>query len=214
MTSTIRVLIFTGGQIAPSLLHEIRQDDFIIGADRGALFLIKHDITPDIAVGDFDSVTPDELEMIRAHSKELIDCDAVNKDLTDTELAIDLAIDKQPNEIVMLGALGSRLDHTLSNVHMLLRAMHHQITAYIIDDNNYVTLTGSSCVVENRGYTYVSLLPLTPEVTGIYLEGFMYPLEDATLKIGQSLGISNRLLGAEGTVRIESGFLLIIQSKD
>lgn len=214
MTSTNRVLIFTGGQIAPSLLNEIRQDDFIIGADHGALFLIKHNVTPDMAVGDFDSVTPDELEIIRAHSKEFIACDAIDKDLTDTELAIDLAIEKQPDEIVLIGALGSRLDHTLSNVHMLLRSMHHQITASIIDNNNYVTLTGSNCVVENRGYTYVSLLPLTPEVTGIYLEGFMYPLEDATLKIGQSLGISNRLLGAKGTVRIESGFLLIIQSKD
>ncbi|MOA02973.1 Thiamine pyrophosphokinase [compost metagenome] len=154
------------------------------------------------------------MEVIRAHSRELIACDAINKDLTDTELAIDLAIDKQPGEIVIIGALGSRLDHTLSNVHMLLRAMHHQITASIMDHNNYVTLTGSSSIVQSRGYTYVSLLPLTPEVTGIYLDGFMYPLEDATLKIGQSLGISNRLLDTEGTVRIESGFLLIIQSKD
>ncbi|MBA9084058.1 thiamine pyrophosphokinase [Fontibacillus solani] len=214
MTSTNRVLIFTGGQIDPALLDEIRQEDIIIGADRGALFLIKHDIIPDIAVGDFDSVTPEEMEVIRAHSRELIACDAINKDLTDTELAIDLAIDKQPGEIVIIGALGSRLDHTLSNVHMLLRAMHHQITASIMDHNNYVTLTGSSSIVQSRGYTYVSLLPLTPEVTGIYLDGFMYPLEDATLKIGQSLGISNRLLDTEGTVRIESGFLLIIQSKD
>ncbi|MNI82713.1 Thiamine pyrophosphokinase [compost metagenome] len=114
----------------------------------------------------------------------------------------------------MIGALGSRFDHTLANVHMLLRAMHHQISASIIDQNNYVTLTGSSCTVENRGFKYVSLLPLTPEVTGINLEGFMYPLEDATLKIGQSLGISNRLVASEGKVRIESGFLLIIQSKD
>ncbi|MNN73640.1 Thiamine pyrophosphokinase [compost metagenome] len=114
----------------------------------------------------------------------------------------------------MIGALGSRFDHTLANVHMLLRAMHHQISASIIDQNNYVTLTGSSCIVENRGFKYVSLLPLTPEVTGINLEGFMYPLEDATLKIGQSLGISNRLVASEGKVRIESGFLLIIQSQD
>lgn len=214
MTSTNRVLIFTGGQIDPSLLNEIRQDDIIIGADRGALFLINHGITPDLAVGDFDSVSEEELTVIRTHSKETISCDAVNKDLTDTELAIDLAIDKQPAEIVMIGALGSRFDHTLANVHMLLRAMHHQISASIIDQNNYVTLTGSSCTVENRGFKYVSLLPLTPEVTGINLEGFMYPLEDATLKIGQSLGISNRLVASEGKVRIESGFLLIIQSKD
>ncbi|RCX23542.1 thiamine pyrophosphokinase [Fontibacillus phaseoli] len=209
-----RVLIFAGGNIDPKFLKDIRQDDMIIGADRGALFLVEHGISPDISVGDFDSVSPQELDHIKNNSKEIIACDAVNKDLTDTELAFDLAIERHAADIVMIGVLGSRLDHTLSNIQMMLRGMQHQINSAIWDTNNYVTLTGTSCEVEDRGYTYVSLLPLTPEVTGIHLEGFMYPLENATLKMGQSLAISNRLTDRKGTVRIESGLLLIIQSKD
>lgn len=209
-----RVLIFAGGTIDPDIIKEIRKDDMIIGADRGALFLVQHGIRPDLAVGDFDSVTPEELELIQANSREMIACDAVNKDLTDTELAFDLAIERHASEVVMTGVVGTRLDHTLSNIQMMLRGMQHQITSAIWDAHNYVTLTGTSCIVEERGFKYVSLLPLTTEVTGIHLEGFMYPLDNATLKMGQSLGVSNRLKGTKGTVRIESGLLLIIQSKD
>lgn len=211
---TNRVLIFAGGNIDPVFLQQIRNDDMIIGADRGALFLVEHGISPDISVGDFDSVNAEEMERIKSHSKELMTCDAVDKDLTDTELAIDLAIEKNASEIVMIGVVGSRLDHTLSNIQMMLRGMQHQITSVIWDTNNYITLTGTGCEIIDRGYTYVSLIPLTPEVTGIQLEGFMYPLEKATLKMGQSLGVSNRLTGERGTVRIDSGLLLIIQSKD
>lgn len=214
MIAKKRVLIFTGGELHPSYIKEITDDDFIIGADRGALYLVEHNVTPDIAVGDFDSVTSQEMDHILSYSKEVITCDAVNKDLTDTELAMDMAINCSPNEIILIGALGTRLDHSLANVHMLLRGIEHHISTSILDTNNYVTLTDSTYKVHDRGYTYVSLLPLTPIVTGINLKGFMYPLHNAVLKIGQSLGVSNRLLDKEGLVTIDSGLLLIIQSKD
>lgn len=211
---TKRVLIFAGGTIDPEFVQEIRQDDMVIGADRGALFLVEHGITPDLSVGDFDSVSPEEFNKINDASKEIIRCDAVNKDLTDTELAFDLAIDHHATEIVMFGVVGSRLDHTLSNIQLMLRGMQHQITSVIRDPHNYITLTGTSCEIEDRGYKYVSLLPLTTEVTGIHIEGFMYPLENATLKMGHSLSVSNKLVAKRGKIRIDSGLLLIIQSKD
>jgi thiamine pyrophosphokinase len=209
-----RVVIFAGGELSPECLHLLDEDDFIIGADRGALFLINHGFTPDIAVGDFDSVSPEALLQIEAGSKETISCDPVNKDLTDSEMALDLALNTQPQSIMLLGVTGTRMDHTLASIQMMTRALQRQITCSIMDANNYITLTGSQAVVEERGYTYVSLLPLTPEVTGITLQGFQYPLENASLKLGQSLGVSNVLTASSGTVTIESGLLLIIQSKD
>lgn len=114
----------------------------------------------------------------------------------------------------MLGATGTRMDHTLANVHIMVRAMQHHISCAIQDKHNYMTLTTSKAEVEHRDYKYVSLLPLTHEVTGITLDGFMYPLDQATIRMGQSLGVSNQLLGSSGTVTIDSGLLLIIQSKD
>lgn len=211
-----RVYIFAGGPINPSCLEEITftDSDMVIGADRGALFLIQHDISPDIAVGDFDSVSPEELELIKADCKQFLPWDAVNKDFTDTEMAFDLAIDNKATEVIMLGVIGSRFDHSLANVQIMMRGLQHQIKSYIWDANNYMTLIGTSCELEDRGYTYVSLLPLTIEVTGVTLEGFMYPLENATIKMGQSLSVSNRLTQGRGVIRIDSGLLLVIQSKD
>ncbi|ANA82215.1 thiamine diphosphokinase [Paenibacillus glucanolyticus] len=209
-----RVLIFTGGELSPRFLEEIQNGDFIIGADRGALYLIEHGIRPNLSVGDFDSIPPEQMERVRSMSEKVVDCDPIDKNLTDTELAFDLALDKSPESILILGATGSRLDHTLANIHMLIRGLQHHISCSILDENNFITLTGTSCIVENKGFTYVSLLPLTTEVTGIHLEGFEYPLHDATLRLGQSLGVSNKLAEDKGTVRIEGGLLLIIQSKD
>lgn len=209
-----RVFIYAGGEIDPISIKSIKQDDYIIGADRGALFLVENGIKPHISVGDFDSVNAEEFARIQGFSDEILSCDAVNKDLTDTELAFDIAIEQQPTEIIMLGVSGSRLDHTLGNVHMLLRGLEQQIPCFIWDRNNYISLTDSTHIVEDRGYTYVSLLALSPSVTGINLDGFLYPLKNATLKMGQSLGVSNRLVGAKGTIHIASGLLLIIQSKD
>lgn len=209
-----RVLIFAGGRIDPDAIKDIQADDVVIGADRGALFLVEQGIRPHLAVGDFDSVSPGELDKIKENSMELISCDSFDKDLTDTELAYNLALQKQPAEILMTGVIGTRLDHTLANVHMMVYGLQQQIRTSIWGKHNYITLTDSECRITDRGYTYVSLLPLTPEVTGITLEGFLYPLENANLRIGQSRGVSNRLTGPEGIVRISSGLLLIMQSKD
>lgn len=209
-----RVVIFAGGELSTDYFDLLDEEDFIIGADRGALFLVSHGYTPDMAVGDFDSVSPEALQEIQSKSKVTITCDAVNKDLTDSEMAFDIAMDQQPDSILLFGVTGSRLDHSLASIQMMTRALQHQISCYLIDSNNYVTLTGSQTIIQDMGYTYVSLLPLTPEVTGITLEGFQYPLTDATLKIGQSLGVSNKLISSSGIVTIRSGLLLIIQSKD
>ncbi|AIQ47594.1 thiamine pyrophosphokinase [Paenibacillus sp. FSL R7-0273] len=209
-----RVVIFAGGELSADFLRHIDEEDFIIGADSGALFLVEHGITPDIAVGDFDSVTQEALERIRAGSRETVTCDPVDKDLTDSELALDLALNTRPEYILLMGVTGTRMDHTLASIQMMTRALQRQVSCSVMDSNNYITLTGSQSLVHERGFTYVSLLPMTPEVTGITLQGFQYPLENATLKLGQSLAVSNRLLEETGTVTIESGLLLIIQSKD
>lgn len=209
-----RVVIVAGGKVTAECLQYIDEEDYIIGADRGALFLIEHGFTPALAVGDFDSVPEEALLQIQAGSTKTISCDPVNKDLTDSELALDYALGLQPQSIVMIGMTGTRMDQTLASIQMMTRALQRQIACSIIDPNNYITLTGSHAVVEERGYTYVSLLPLTPEVTGITLKGFQYPLDHATLKLGQSLAVSNVLVESSGTVTIESGLLLIIQSKD
>ncbi|AET60790.1 thiamine pyrophosphokinase [Paenibacillus terrae HPL-003] len=209
-----RAIVFSGGRLGEEDLQQIQPGDFIIGADKGALFLIEHGITPHVSVGDFDSVTPEEKSRIESASKRMLSCDPVLKDLTDTELALEIAMDEQAEYVLMLGVTGTRMDHTLANIQVLVRAMQHHISCAIMDAHNYIELTGSTLEIEPMGYTYTSLVPMTAEVTGIELDGFMYPLHNATLKMGQSRGVSNKLIAPKGTISIESGLLLVIQSKD
>jgi thiamine pyrophosphokinase len=215
-----RILIFTGGTLGEWALSEVRSEDILIGADRGALFLVQNGFTPDLALGDFDSVTPEELELVRGASSSFEDCDPVMKDWTDTEMAFSRALDwfpesKPPLEIVIFGALGSRFDHSLANVHLLRKGLERRIPCRIVDANNEVRIIGrGSSTIQRGDFTNISLLPLTLEVFGITLIGFQYPLLKATLSIGQSLGISNILQEPIGRIEVSEGLLLVIQSRD
>ncbi|MHA7963324.1 thiamine diphosphokinase [Paenibacillus sp. CAU 1782] len=210
----ISIIICTGGSLGAWALQHIEDGDYLIGADSGALFLVDNGIAPHVAIGDFDSVTAEEQERIAANCGEFITCDPVDKNYTDTEMAFRLALSKKPARIKLLGALGTRFDHALANVHLLALAEAEGIEACILDKHNAIALATSSLDVHQLGYSQVSLLPLTESVTGITLTGFQYPLQDATLTIGQSLGISNVLAAQTGQVTLASGKLLVIQSRD
>jgi thiamine pyrophosphokinase len=210
-----RAVVMSGGRLGAWALQEILPDDILIGADRGALFLIQHGLRPDLAIGDFDSVTVEELALIRQNALEFHSCDAINKDESDTEIAFEYALRLKPAEIVLIGALGTRFDHSLANIHLLHKAHSLGIMCRIVDEFNIICLTDSTIeVVRARGFSHVSLLPLTLEVSGVTIEGFQYPLNEATLTMGQSLAISNVLDAKAGYVHIRAGVLLVIQSKD
>lgn len=209
-----RILIFSGGDLGPWALEEIKPGDFIIGVDRGALFLMQNKIMVDYALGDFDSVTEEEFAAIKAWCREADSCDPVAKDYTDTEMAVNLALTRKPSEIVILGALGTRMDHNLANIHLLSKCLQAGITCRITGEKNEISLVGQDISVSRGNFAYVSILPLTGEVKGVTLEGFQYPLNLATLHLGQSIGISNKITGETGRISVESGKLLVIKSND
>jgi thiamine pyrophosphokinase len=209
-----RILIVTGGALDDWVLPELMMADLLVGSDRGALFLVRQGFRPDISLGDFDSVSEAELAEIRAASKEFLSCDPIDKDLTDTEMAFQWALEQNPAEIKLVGALGTRFDHSLANIHLLRQGLDRRVSCKIIDAYNEIILINGPSVITKGSYSHISLLPLSLEVTGITLHGFLYPLHKATLAIGQSLGISNILQDKQGSIELESGYLLVIQSKD
>jgi thiamine pyrophosphokinase len=213
-TAVNRVVIVSGGSLGDWVLDSIADGDHIIGADAGALFLVRNGIKPDLSLGDFDSVSPEEQEEVRAGSLDSASFDPIDKNYTDTELALLRALELKPASIVLLGATGSRLDHTLSNIHLLRLAAAQGIPAAVEDAANRVRLLppGNRLEISKSRFNHVSLLPLSIEVRGIDLSGFQYPLHNATLEIGQSLGISNVLAAEVGTVTVSEGWLLVIES--
>lgn len=185
-----------------------------MGVDRGALFLLRNDLRPNYALGDFDSVSAEEYMEICQKCKEIVSFDAVLKDYTDTELAFNWALGKRPGAIILLGALGNRFDHSLANVQLLIKGLKKGIGCRIIGEKNEIVIIDNSATIVKGRFTNVSLLPLSAQVTGVTLEGFQYPLNNATLMMGNSLAISNALKEETGSIDIESGLLLVIKSMD
>jgi thiamine pyrophosphokinase len=219
-----RFLILSGGSINRDYLKRyLIHEEFgkIICADGGLEAAEALGLKVDFIVGDFDSVSKNILskyqdEISKKNSNTVIKQYNPEKDVTDTDIAIELAIKKDAQEIIIFGATGSRVDHMMGNINLLMKALSKGIRAYIIDENNKIYLINQNTVLEKKqlhGFV-VSLLPLTEVVKGICLTGFKYPLMNKELKIGTSLGISNELNEEQGFIKLEEGILIVIEARD
>jgi len=188
-----------------------------IGVDRGTLELLNHQIMPIAAVGDFDSVTNEELHQI----KKQIEIDPVKKEKDDTDLAlaVNLAVELGYAEIRIYGATGGRLDHFMGAVQILTKPefLAEDIKISLIDSQNEITVLkpGSHRISQVEGMKYVSFIPLNTNIR-IKLDEFKYELPYTTLEQGSTLTISNEFKEGydQPLVTVELGNILMIQSKD
>lgn len=213
-------LIVTGGTINLRFSREYlktRTFDQIIAVDGGLLAIHELQLAPTAIVGDFDTVDSGLLEEYKK-SGEAIYWEFHNpeKDETDTELALNTAMKLGCTSLVILGATGGRMDHSIGNIHLLYSCLKKGISAAIIDEKNKITVLaeGRSFQASEIWGKYISFLPLSTEVKGITLTGFKYPLTKKDISIGTSLCISNELLKEQGTIVFDSGLLLCIESHD
>lgn len=180
-------------------------------------------LSVDCVMGDFDSVSAEVLEEYRSRKNagsgemEFIQYPP-EKDATDLALALDWAVEQEPEEIVILGATGGRLDHFLANVNILMEPLSRGIPAYIVDRCNKLCLLDHSRTFrrEEMHGKYISFLPLTERVRNVTLRGFRYELNGQDMLMGSSLGVSNEL--AEGhdaaTVDLSEGILIAVESQN
>lgn len=212
----MRTLIINGGNINydfASVYIKNTKFDKIIAVDGGLIFADKMNIIPDYIIGDFDTVQSSLLDKYNTQSK-IIKYNPI-KDNTDSEIAINYACDINSTEIVIIGATGKRMDHTLANIEILVTPLRKGIEAYIIDEYNKIYLIDNLKIIsKNEQYgNYVSLIPLT-KVEGLTLKGFKYPLDNYTYDIGISIGISNELESENGIIKLIDGILIAIESRD
>jgi len=212
----MRAVIVGGGDpVDPRLLKERCENaDVIIAADGGGRYLYETGIIPDLLVGDFDSIPAGVLEYFRSQERVTIKTFPVKKDYTDMELAMEAAADMGADEICILCATGSRLDHSAGNIMLLYSLLKRNIKGWIEDDNNRVFLVRGRVELEKLDNWKVSLIALTPEVSGVTTEGLYYPLRDYTLKMGSSLGISNEFVSDKASVSFDKGLLMVVLSRD
>lgn len=218
-----KILILTGGNIdlefAARFIEE-HPSDIVIAVDRGMTAAEKLGLELDYAVGDYDSVPSAVLERVRERfartGKPVIRTYQPEKDATDTEIALSLALSLEPESITVLGATGTRLDHAYANIQVLYQALAKEVPAYLVDAHNRIYLADSPFTIrrEEAFGAYLSLLPLTERVEGLTLSGVKYPLEDACMETGSSLGVSNEITAEEARITMTDGILIVFETRD
>jgi thiamine pyrophosphokinase len=212
----VRALILSGGdrpdRAALDAAHPGWDDAaLVIAADSGARHAAPLGLRIDLAIGDFDSLDAGELAGLAAAGAR-VERHPPEKDATDTELALLAAIAAGATEIAILAAWGGRADQALGTALLLAhpRVAAAGVRLEILDATSRIRLLRATERLELRGApgSVVSLLPLGGDAT-VSAEGLRWPLDRATLRAGESRGLSNLVVGALATVRVHQGALLV-----
>ncbi len=208
-----RIVIFANGTLnQPARLRaKLQAGDRIFCADGGTRHALALGIRPDVIIGDLDSL-PAETVSRMAAAGVTIHHHPVDKDQTDLELALEVAVAEQPDEIMLVTALGGRLDQMLANLLLLTRPEYAAVRLTLADGPQWATLLRQyqTLTIDGQPGDTLSLIPLTATVSGIDIAGVKWPLDQATVSMGSTLTISNELAGHQATVRIAQGLALVV----
>lgn len=211
----MKVVIFTNGEYKNkdffrAYLKEIKAD-YLICADGGANYARDLNLKPDIIIGDMDSITAET----RTFFEEIkFESYPSKKDETDTELAITHAIKMGADKVIILGGLGSRMDHSLGNIYLLKRFVDVGIDAEMVNENNHIQLIGKTTVFNFPIGTIVSILPIGGDVEGLTITGFEYPITEGQMTIDKPYGISNVTNENTQGIAFKKGLLLMVIPED
>ncbi|MGT2907447.1 thiamine diphosphokinase [Streptococcus dentiloxodontae] len=207
----IKVAVLAGGDVTlPNAVY-----DYYVGVDRGSLILLENHFPLDMAVGDFDSVTSHEWEIIQSRSAELVRAQAEKND-TDTELALKLIFDRFPQaQVTLYGAFGGRLDHLMSNIFLpsdpALTPFMTQIR--LLDNQNAVSYlpAGRHSIFPDEKMTYISFM--TEGQGRLSIHGAKYELTPANF-FTKKMYSSNEFKDQPIDVTLTAGYLIVIQTRD
>ncbi|MFN8412160.1 MAG: thiamine diphosphokinase [Anaerolineales bacterium] len=205
-----RILIFANGEL-PDLEKTralLLPEDFILCADGGTHHALALGLTPNVIMGDFDS-----FDINRSKMDVKIIQFPRDKNETDLELTIQYALDLNPKQIVIIGALGGRLDQTLGNLALLTDSKLSACDIRLDDGVEEILFCKTQAKIQGRSGDLLSLIPWGGEVTGVETENLKWPLFREVLYPNKTRGISNEMLGDEASIKIDSGNVLIVHRR-
>lgn len=210
MTTTKPGLVLLAGELRNfSILPE--RWAFIAAADGGARHALQQNVRPDYVIGDFDSLSDEELARLSAAG---VPCARLprDKDLTDGEAALQWAIARgDTREIVIAGGLGGRFDHALGSIILLEQLLQAGLHGYVTDGPQSVYLLRDGLVVPGVPGDRLSIIPLTEQVEGVSVHGVRWPLHNAALPAASTLTVSNEFVDSEATLSVRSGRALVVR---
>nr|WP_312576032.1 thiamine diphosphokinase [Sedimentibacter sp.] len=208
------LIIGSGSDISRDMLEPEKLNiEYVICADGGLEKVENLQLIPNSIIGDLDSVDDIVLKKYLDMNIELKKYSA-EKNYTDMELAIEYAIEKGFNDIILIGATGLRLDHTVANIMLIERYYKKGIHIKVIDNNNCIQIVTNNMEINNKRNYFVSIVPITDSIEGISLMGFKYPLDSVDVKRGSTLCISNQITSEKGNILLDKGAALVFISKD
>lgn len=182
-------------------------DDYIVFCDSGLKHLDALQVRPGLIVGDFDSHDNPNLDV----ETIVLPCE---KDDTDTVFAVKEAIRRGYEDVLLIGVVGARLDHTLGNVYILEYLDNLGKKGFIIDDYSEMELVSRQTAYIDDSFRFFSLLNITGIAKGITVKNAKYPLKDAEIACGYQYGVSNEVLpGMRAEVTVKEGKLLLIKDR-
>ncbi|MCR5291946.1 MAG: thiamine diphosphokinase [Eubacterium sp.] len=220
----MRIIMVAAGNADKNIINEYYTSEktYLVGIDGGTRFILDAGLVPDLFVGDMDSlvISDEEKDILSA-----VECVKLvpEKDDTDTEHAVRLILERlnarktdEEIQIIILGATGTRLDHTFANINLLKLFDENGIDAFIQDGHNRIRVTGKNiCLKKSEGFgKYISLLPFTDEVRGLSIKGAKYEVEGFLLTRGTARCVSNEYTEGDVFISFESGSLIVIESVD
>ncbi|GAB4533648.1 MAG: thiamine diphosphokinase [Anaerolineales bacterium] len=209
----MRAVIFANGVLShPSQVHDLlRPGDYLIAADGGARHCLALGLRPHLALGDFDSLTPDLLGRLQSAGVPLRRYPPA-KDETDLELALLAAREAGADQVLILGALGGRWDMTLGNILLLAHPDFWDLRISLVDGPQEIWPIPAGQPQEIRGLPgdTVSLIPLGGDAEGVTTRGLQYALSEGRLRFGAARGVSNVLLESPAQVFVRKGLVVCI----
>lgn len=208
-----RIVIFANGNLTEPhrLRRRLHPSDRIFCADGGTVHALALGLTPEVIIGDLDSLPP-ELTAQMESAGVTFQRHPARKDQTDLELAFQTAVAAGADEILLVTALGGRLDQMLANIFLLARPEYVPARLTLVDGSQSATVLRSHQTLTLTGQPgdTLSLVPLTPTVHGVNLSGVEWPLVEATLSFGSTWSISNAFTVPQATLRIGEGMVLVV----
>ena len=207
------VLIFANGELSegPWIQPYIQDASAIIAADGGAVHLQNLGLTPDWLIGDLDSVG-DELVDTLVQAGVHVNRHRLDKDETDLELSLLFAHRNFDKPILVLGATGGRIDHSLANLMLLSHPDFLEVDISYIDRGYRIWAVHKQTSIVGEPGDLISLVPVNDSVTVRSTRGLRWPLSSETLDFGRTRGVSNELTGQNAEVELESGTLICIHN--
>ena len=204
------VHIFAGGDpVSPERIEGLGPADLVIAADSGADIAAVADVTVDILVGDLDSISGRAMERIFG-GETVIEAHSPDKDTTDLELALEVALRNDPSEIVFVGGGGGRLDHLLGNVAVIAGpAARHVRVSWVMEEATAHVIRGSKSIPSTQGQLF-SLIPIGGDAHGVHISHARWEIRDTSLQVHGTMGISNVALGMEVEIEVNEGTVLAI----